>query len=329
MKEIDTRELVPTDPAELPMDRPSDSLQAKCEQRAILITVFGNLFMAALGLGFALATRSQAILLDGVYSLIGFGLALTAIRVSTLVLRPDDEKYPFGYVFYEPILNFTKGLLIGAVSVFALIAAVISLVTGGRDIAEGMAFCYATGAAVGCFLFAFVLKRKLRHFHSPLVRTDIHNWLVDGGVSLAVGFAFLVAMILSRFGFSEWVPYVDPLVTALVCLVLMPIPYKILRENWAQIVARSAPIERISEVEAILDDCLPEAKILAKELRVLESGRVLLIHLYLCVEDSSIRECDDIRAAIWERLQGRYAHPALDVSFTSDPKWFRHASGDK
>lgn len=307
---------------------PPKPLQVKRERRAILITVFGNLLMAALGLGFALATRSQAILLDGVYSLIGFGLALLGIRVSALVLRPDDERYPFGYVAYEPILNFTKGLLIGAVSVFALIAAVISLVTGGREIAEGLAFGYAVGATVCCFLFAFILKRKLRHLDSPLVRTDYHNWLVDGGVSLAVGCAFLLAVLMPRLGFPKWVPYVDPLVTGAVCLALLPIPYRILRENWAQIVARSAPPERVAEIETILGESLPAGRILQKELRVLESGRVLLVHLYLRVEQSSVSECDLLRNAIWEKLRANYAHPALDVSFTCDPKWFRHASGD-
>ncbi len=310
------------------MDPSTESPSARRERRAILITVFGNLFMAGLGLGFALATRSHAILLDGVYSFFGFGLALLGIRVAALVHRPDDERYPFGYVFYEPVLNFTKGLLIGAVSLFALVASIISLVTGGREIEEGMAFVYATGAAGGCFLFALILKRKLRHLDSPLVRTDLHNWLVDGGVSLGVGLAFLVAILLPRLGLPSWVPYVDPVVTALVCLVLLPIPYRILRENWAQIVARSAPPERIEEIESILDECLPPKKVFQRELRVLESGRVLLVHLYIRVEESSVCECDRIRDAIWARLQGRYAHPALDVSFTCDPKWFRHASGD-
>jgi len=191
----------------------STSVQRR-ERNAILITVFGNLLMAGLGLGFALATRSQAILLDGVYSLIGFGLA------------------------------------------------------------------------------------------------------------------FLLAVWLPELGFPGWVPYVDPLVTALVCLLLLPIPYKIIRENWGQIVARSAPAERIAEIEAVLSDCLPPAIILQRELRVLESGRVLLVHLYLRVGELSIRECDEIRDALWEKLRQRYTHPALDVSFTSNPKWFRHASGE-
>ena len=310
------------------MNEANTKPHARTERNAILITVFGNLLMAALGFGFALATRSQAVLLDGVYSLIGFGLALLSVRVSALVLRPDDEKYPFGYVAYEPILNFTKGLLIGSVSIFALIAAILSLASGGREIAEGIALVYAIGAAACCFLFAWILKRKLRRIESPLVETDLHNWLVDGGVSLAVGAAFLVAVLLPRFGHSEWVPYVDPLVTGLICLALLPIPYRIIRENWSQIVARSAPEERIREIENILDACLPADKILERELRVLESGRVLLVHLYLRVEEASIAECDGLRDQVWEKLRERFAHPALDISFTGNPKWFRHASGD-
>lgn len=300
----------------------------RVERNAILVTVFGNLLMASLGIGFAIATQSQAILLDGVYSLIGFGLALFGVRVSALVLRPDNEQYPFGYVAYEPILNFIKGLLIGSVSIFALIAAVISIATGGREISEGIALAYAIGATFLCFLFAFLLKRTLKRVESPLVRTDLHNWLVDGGVSLAVGVAFLTAIVLPRFGLSTWAPFVDPVITGLVCLLLLPIPFKIIRENWSQIVARSAPDHLIREIEDLLSDSLQGTEILRRELRVIESGRTFLVHLYLQVEDMTIDECDVLRDRIWENLKKRYPHPALDMSFTKNPKWFRHASGD-
>ncbi|MBC2601973.1 cation diffusion facilitator family transporter [Puniceicoccus vermicola] len=310
------------------MPDPTHQPRQKAERNAILITVFGNLIMAGAGIGFAIATRAQAILLDGVYSLIGFGLALLAIRVSSLVLRPDDERYPFGYVAYEPILNFTKGLLIGSVSIFALVAAIISLATGGREIAEGSAFVYACGATLGCFGVAGALHLWLRKNQSPLVRIDLHNWIIDGCVSFAVALAFLLAVLLPRFGLQDWVPYVDPTVTGLVCLILLPVPFQIIRENWAQIVARSAPAERIAEIDAILDHWLPRERFHQRELRVVESGRVLLVHLYVRINDLSVAECDEIRDRVWEELQQKYAHPALDISFTANPKWFRHASGD-
>lgn len=310
------------------MSSPHTKTARRSERNAILITVFGNLLMAGAGIGFAVATRSQAILLDGVYSLIGFGLALLAIRVSALVLRPDNEQYPFGYVAYEPILNFTKGLLIGSVSIFALVAAIISLSTGGREISEGSALAYACGATIGCFSIAVTLHFWLRKNQSPLVRIDLQNWIVDGGVSFAVALAFLLAILLPRFGLADWVPYVDPTITGLVCLILLPVPFQIIRENWAQIVARSAPGERVAEIDTILDQWLPQERFQQRELRVVESGRVLLVHLYVRIDEVTVAECDEIRDRIWEQLQKKYPHPALDISFTANPKWFRHASGD-
>jgi len=299
------------------------------ERGAILVTVFGNLFMAALGFGFAFSTRSQAILLDGSYSLIGFGLALLGLRVSAIVLRPDDAQYPFGYVTYEPLLNFTKGLLIGAVSIFAFVAALISIASGGREIATGPAFIYAIVAATGCFAFAEILRHKLKKIASPLVYTDRKNWLIDGVISLGVAAAFLLAILLPEFGAEDWVPYVDPVVTAIICLALLPIPFRIIRENWAQIVARSAPNDLVFEINSILDDVLPKDHVKDREVRVLEIGRVVLVHLYVLIDEMPVGECDRIREDLWTRLHDRFPYPALDVAFTGDKRWFRLASGDQ
>ena len=45
---------------------------------------------------------------------------LFTLRVARLLARPDDERYPFGYLFFEPLINTVKGLLILGVSAFAL-----------------------------------------------------------------------------------------------------------------------------------------------------------------------------------------------------------------
>ena len=67
--------------------------------------------MAALGIGFGLVTESDAIMLDGFFSLIGFVMALVTIRVARLVVQPADEHFQFGYAQFEPFLNAMKGLL--------------------------------------------------------------------------------------------------------------------------------------------------------------------------------------------------------------------------
>ena len=128
---------------------------ATLEKRGLWLSILGALFMAALGFGFAVLTSSDAGLLDGFFSLIGFAIGLVSLRVASLVRRPDDEVYHFGYAAYEPMLNLTKGLLMTFVTIFALISAIEVVLHGGRTVQAGWASIYAGVAAFGCFAIAF------------------------------------------------------------------------------------------------------------------------------------------------------------------------------
>jgi predicted Co/Zn/Cd cation transporter (cation efflux family) len=72
------------------------------EQRALKISVGAALFFALLGFGFAILTHSQAILLDGVISLVGLGVSVLTLFVARLVELPGDDTFPFGYAHFEP-----------------------------------------------------------------------------------------------------------------------------------------------------------------------------------------------------------------------------------
>jgi predicted Co/Zn/Cd cation transporter (cation efflux family) len=58
--------------------------QAKREQKALLISLYGVLFFIVLALGFAVFTNSGAILFDGIYSLIAFATVLVTLKVAKL-----------------------------------------------------------------------------------------------------------------------------------------------------------------------------------------------------------------------------------------------------
>ncbi len=70
-----------------------------------------------------------------------------ALRVASLVTRPDDDLFHFGYAAYEPMLNLTKGLLMGFVSLFALVSSIADAIQGGREVSAGWALIYAVIAS--------------------------------------------------------------------------------------------------------------------------------------------------------------------------------------
>ncbi len=144
--------------------------------------------MGLLGVGFAFYTDSEAILLDGIFSAIGFAIALVTLYIARLVRQPGNDKYPFGYAVFEPMLNLAKGLIIAIVLVFAASTAIAAILEGGRTIELGAAVLYAMIAAAGCGLLAWKIHRLAGATGSPIVAVDARNWIVDGLFSVVLAF---------------------------------------------------------------------------------------------------------------------------------------------
>jgi MFS family permease len=111
----------------------------KSERGALILSVVMSLVVGAAAVTAASLTQSKAILLDGLFNLIYFLVALVTVRISVLAAQPDDRKFPFGYGYFESLVNAGKGLLILGVALFALVDAVLALLAGGREIVAGPA----------------------------------------------------------------------------------------------------------------------------------------------------------------------------------------------
>lgn len=172
------------------------------EERAIRITIAVNLLLGVLGLGFALYIHSDAILLDVIFSLISFATSLLSLLVARLIYRPGDDRFPFGYAAFEPMPNLAKGLMIAVVLLFAVIAAIDALATGGRDVSPGGGLLYAVLATLGCATPALITHRMARQARSPIVEVDSKNWIIDALLSAAVAIAFGIAVLLQRSQFA-------------------------------------------------------------------------------------------------------------------------------
>jgi cation diffusion facilitator family transporter len=301
--------------------------QALRERRGLLLSVWGAVGMAALGLVFFLLTHSQAVLLDGAFSLIGAAIGLVAVRVSTLVRRPDDEHFHFGYAAYEPMMNLSKGLLIGVVSLFALVVAVDALLSGGRQVNGSIAVVYALVAMVGCLAISFAQRRLARRTESPLLEVDSKNWLIDGLMSGAVAAAFLVVVLLEGTSWAWFMPYADPVVVIALALLSLPIPLGIIRANWGQLLGRAPAPEIQREATARVQEALAGLDGITPRLRLLETGRMYYLQIYLVLDSVTdlpgLEDMDRIRKRVYDSVMRDEPEVGLDVIFTTDLQWFR------
>jgi cation diffusion facilitator family transporter len=300
------------------------------ERRGLWLSIVGALGMAALGIGFAVLTSSDAVLLDGLFSLIGFAIGLVTLQVAKLVRRPDDEIYHFGYAAYEPVLNLSKGLLMAFVSIFALVSAVMVAMAGGRTIEVGWAVLYAGVAAVGCFTIAVSQRRLARRTGSPLLEVDYKNWFIDGLLSVAVGIAFVIALFLRDSRHAALLPYVDPAVVIILVALSLPIPAKIIRDNWHQLLGR-APDETLQRrAREAVTEAFGGGKACDPRIRMQQIGRFTYLQIYvLCADDTAadVERMDACRRSVHDALVGEFDNLALDVVFTRDPRWVAVAIG--
>lgn len=307
------------------------SVSALSERRGLRLSVFGALFMAALGFGFAALTDSQAVLLDGIFSLIGAVVSVVAMRVAALVRQPDDEHFHFGYAAYEPMLNLTKGLLIAFVSLLAAWASIDSILAGGREIQGRMAVVYALIAAAGCVLIAWSQRRLARKTDSPLLEVDAKNWLMDGLISGTVAVGFVVVVLVEGTRWSWLTPYADPVVVLLLVVLSLPIPIGIVRANWDQLLGRAPDHEAQRTAHEIVSGALAGEEGLDLKLRLLEQGRFVYLQIYVIVlpqrEGMSVKEADGLRERIETAIRELPQMIGFDVMFTADTRWLDQTAG--
>lgn len=302
------------------------------ERRGLWLSVLGALLMAALGIGFAILTSSDAVLLDGIFSFVGCAVGFVSLRVAHLISRPDDETFHFGYSAYEPMLNLTKGLLMGVVSLFALVSSVTVALHGGRAIEAGWATLYAILAALGCFAIAIVQRVLSTRTRSPLLQVDANNWLVDGLFSAAVAMAFLIATILEGTKYDRWLPYADPLIVAVLVVISLPVPIMIVRDNWNQLVGKAPPRKIQERANQVVSAVLSDVATVDTNIRMQQWGRLTYLQLYVICEpvlDCDLKELDQTRDQIADAFAKEFDNLALDVVFTQDARWVSASIGIK
>jgi predicted Co/Zn/Cd cation transporter (cation efflux family) len=229
-----------------------------------------------------------------------------------------------GYVFFEPLVNGIKGLLILGVTVMALISAVKALFTGGREIVLGLAVIYGLVATIICWTVALLIQRAARRSQSPLVDADAASWLVNAAISSAVMVTLLIVFLIRNSSLRFLVPYVDPFLVILVSTISIGVPVRLARKSLLELLNRTPSAELLARIRDKIQELLAELPVKQLTVRVLQPGRTRLIsaHVLLAADyDGDLKQLDAVRERIDTALRTDHPQSFVDVIFTADPRW--------
>jgi predicted Co/Zn/Cd cation transporter (cation efflux family) len=308
-------------------------IRGRLEQRLLMTSVAATLSVSVLGVLFGFVTGSFAIMFDGVYALIDASMAVLALGVARLILRdamkrdeaaPGRVRYQYGFWHLEPMVLALNATMLTLAAGYALVSAVMLIFEGGTDVDFDWAIPYAVIVVAICFAMSWRQRRQNLRLGSGLVALDAKGWLMSGLITLALLVGFAVGMALEGTSQAWLQPYVDPVILALVCLAVIPLPFADLRRAISGVL-QIAPEDLDRRVRSVADAAQARHGFADTYTYVAQVGRATLIEIHFVTPPdwpvAGIGTLDAIRQRVSDDLGGEGPNRWLTISFTEDPEW--------
>lgn len=305
----------------------------RSEQGVLRISIVFTIFMAGLGVVFGLLSGSSAIIFDGVYELTDALMTTLALLVANLVAATSAngfiqkklaERFTMGFWHLEPMVLGLNGTLLIVAAIYALITAVDSFLSGGRDLAFDYAILYAVISLMVEVSMAIYAHRANRSIRSDLLALDAKGWLMSAAMSVAWLIAFVSGYLIQNTRYEWLAPYIDPAMLTFVCLVVIPMPVATVRQAVADILLVT-PSDLKQQVDDVAQAVVGRYGFLSYRAYVARVGRGRQIELYFIVPTNlpprPLEEWDRIRDEIGDTLGEASPDRWLTIVFTTDPEW--------
>lgn len=305
------------------------------EQGLLRLSIAVTVLAAGFGIAFGLLSGSFSIVFDGVYSLADASMSVLALIVVSLIRRHTaegnphhrlTERFNMGFWHLEPMVLSINGILLCGVSLYALINAIGSLLSGGRHLEFGYAIVYAALSSLVCFSLAALEFRANKRIASDFVALDAKAWIMSGSISMALLIAFIIGALLQETRYAWLGPYIDPAVLAVICLIIIPMPIRTIRQALADVLMVTPPALK-QHVDEVAEQVVDRYGFLDWQAYVAKVGRARQIELYFIVPSDwpawTLGEWDAVRQVVGEAIGGEGPNRWLTIAFTTDPQWTR------
>lgn len=294
------------------------------EQFVLKISIIVTFLLSIAGIIFGLFSGSLAIVFDGMFDMIDSFMCVLAFLVTRLLASEGNRHFQYGFWHVEPMVLAFNGSVLILLSVYALINAIGSLLSGGRELNFDLAlFSAFLMSIISSVMYVYVL-RKNKKINSELIKLDAHSWFMSGSISLSLLVAFAIAKWMEGGAYQHLIAFIDPFILALlsICLIFVPMSsvYHALRDIFL-----IAPLSLDVKVRTFLDALVARHGFKTYTSYVAKIGRAQFIEIHIVMPAaypiSNVTELDVIREEIAEAMGGDSPQRWITVAFTTNEKW--------
>lgn len=291
------------------------------EQQVLKISITVTLLLAVVGILFGLLSGSLAIVFDGMFNVVDTAMSILALLVTRLLTSPGSRRFQYGYWHVEPMVLVFNGSVLILLCIYALINAIGSLLSGGRELNYDWAFVFALLMSVLSIGMYVYIRQKNKKLNSEFLRLDTQSWLMSAAISSSLLVAFGVATLMEGTGYHKLTPYADPFILTVLTAGLIFVPMAAVRDAMRDIF-QIAPFDLDEKVRGFLDELTVREGFKTYSSYVAKIGRAQFIEIHIVVPPgypiSGIESLDALRREIEDVMGGNGPQLWLTIAFTAD-----------
>lgn len=295
-------------------------LEQKVFQHSIIVTSL----VALIGIVFGTLSGAMSIIFDGFFSAIDASMSVLSLVVVNLLAKPGSRYFQHGFWHIEPMVLMLNGSILVLLCLYAFSNAVLSLLEGGRELTFGWAILYATIICIICFGMYFYERHANRKVGSELIMLDVQSWLMSGSITSALLLAFIIGWMLQGTTYAHLTPYVDPVILAVLTLLLLPMPVLTVMRALREVLLIT-PRSLDDRIRTVMETFRQDYGFEDYTYYAMYIGRGLFVEIHIVVpeslEEQSVTAFDDIRQRMSDAIGEEGPHRWFTVSFTRDRRW--------
>jgi len=311
-----------------------DRIKARQEQHVLKLSIGVTLCIAVFGIVMGIVTGAASVIFDGVYSAMDCLFTMAALGVARLIqidTTAEQSRSPVfagsfqsGFWHLEPMLLAVNGIALMIAVFYGVMEAVTIIWHGVHVPAFGNAVFFAITMVIVCYGFALYEMRVNRGIRSAFISIDIKSWIISGGISIALLIAFVFALLFENTAADWLIPYIDPAVLVIICLIMAPMPIRIVI-NAMQDIFLVTPHDIDAHVTRIVDAVVERYGFVGSQTYVAKVGRSIMIEVHLILPEhykiGTVDWLDRIRGEIGDAIGGGGPDRWFTVCFTAKPEW--------
>lgn len=306
------------------MDLRRDSVKKKKrmlnETHILRFSVGAGLVIAVLEVILSFTTRSQAILMDGVFDIAEGIVAGLFVLLLPLLYKPETEKMPYGYAQLESIFIIVKGSALASIIIGLIIDNVRIMAAGGREV---------NSLVVGLFelficIFSIVVLKFLRHMNkqmnSLVVNAEILSWKIDIFCCLGVGLTFILELFLKKTEIAFICQYIDQVAAIVLALCMLPQPIKMVIDSLRSIVLLAPREDVVDHIKEVASNKVEGTGTEITFCDCVQTGRQIWVDIYVKNKENTLNVASlkELRTHMLESLQKEIEDIHLDITLDLD-----------